>query len=1241
MRSDSVTGTFGHRTWLYLFLFMSLWLAGCGGGGESASSGVAPVTLSFTVPAAKVASLDDAVLLPDEEAQLALAKNDNPLLYIGGRSLADLLIPDAQAAPPPAGVASVIVTISGPGMTSIVDNIPITPGVPVTRTYNVPVGPNVSFVIQAFDVNGNLLFAGTQLIANLQAGVPVTLNIPMAPAAGQDLIAPVITLVGITPVTVLLNSVYIDAGATALDNVDGNITARIVTVNPVNTAVLGTYTVSYNVRDAAGNPAIPVTRTVNVVATPPPADVTPPVITLLGANPATITQGMIYVDPGATAMDNVDGNITARIVTVNRVNTNIIGAYTVTYNVSDAAGNAAVQKTRTVNVVAAVGPPPPPPPVLPGAVTGTVLDSTTNQPVTGATVDLRLGANAPLANPVVGSGLTNATGVYTINNIPAGTYTATATANGYGEVGATVIITAGATTNAPAMLLPPLPAVVGAVTGTVVDATTNQLITGATVDARLGAGVTTGPIAGTATTGVNGSYTINNLAVGTYTLTVTATGYAQSNAPAVVTAGATTNVNVIPLSPLQLAGQARIVLTWGATPGDLDAHLIGPDPQAGRFHVYFGNQGSSVASPFAVLDVDVINGFGPETVTISQQTPGVYSYHVHNFGGVATGTALSLSGATVNVYQGAAVAPAATFTVPAGGLVGNSWHVFDMDGTTGAITPVNTIQDAVTSLVRVVLTPAISTAVTGSTTQFTVRGDSASASTIQLTGVTWTSSNPAVATVSATGLTTNLTAGTTTITATHTLSGYSDSSVLTVGANLAPAPTAPAITTTGTTPGNSQITHNDPNAGDTHTYAITTQPVFGTATVSTTGLVTYTPTISAAASDSITVTVTDSGSLNAPVTINVTVNAVIVASAGKFLYVNDKNPQQPAGNTISAFSINQTTGALTPIAGSPFLTGSLSLTGGYFGSNRIAVSPARNLLFATNQGTVTPVAAGGDNTISVFSINPATGALTPVAGSPFANQAGAKMGSGGMVTVNNAGTLLFVGNDNTGNISVFSIAASGTLTAVPGSPFANGLGLTTIKKGVNGLNLSADETQLTVGTSSAGRVIVRFNIAGNGVLTPNVGNPFPYFGAIVASPTSVTSNTAGIEVVAGTGGRLESFINNTSTGSTLDVGAANNQSVTFTPDGTRVITSGGTSSTLSVVDVSPAGLLTMNPGSPVALQANAFVKGYVAIHPNGLWVYATEAGQVEGFTMDATGAMISMGLPWPVAATSGNSIAIY
>lgn len=175
-----------------------------------------------------------------------------------------------------------------------------------------------------------------------------TRTVNVVAAGGVDVAAPVITLLGTTPVSVVAGTPYIDAGATALDDFDGDITANIATVSTVNTAVIGAYTVTYNVSDAAvpPNAAIPVVRTVNVVA-----DTVAPIISLTGSNPVFVLRGAAYTDAGATATDNVDGNLTARIVTVNPVNTSVVGAYTITYNVSDAATNPAVQVTRTVNVV--------------------------------------------------------------------------------------------------------------------------------------------------------------------------------------------------------------------------------------------------------------------------------------------------------------------------------------------------------------------------------------------------------------------------------------------------------------------------------------------------------------------------------------------------------------------------------------------------------------------------------------------------------------------------------------------------------------------------------------------------------------------------------------------------------------------------------------------------------------------------------------------------------------------------
>jgi hypothetical protein len=114
----------------------------------------------------------------------------------------------------------------------------------------------------------------------------------------------------------------------------------------VNTSALGSYTITYDVSDSAGNAAAQVTRTVNVV------DTTKPVITLAGANPQIIPLGGAYTEPGATATDNVDGDISGNIVIdASGVNTAVAGSYTVTYNVVDSSGNAATQVTRTVNVV--------------------------------------------------------------------------------------------------------------------------------------------------------------------------------------------------------------------------------------------------------------------------------------------------------------------------------------------------------------------------------------------------------------------------------------------------------------------------------------------------------------------------------------------------------------------------------------------------------------------------------------------------------------------------------------------------------------------------------------------------------------------------------------------------------------------------------------------------------------------------------------------------------------------------
>ncbi len=97
--------------------------------------------------------------------------------------------------------------------------------------------------------------------ASVNGGYPYLRGVPVFV---KDTTNPVITLLGNNPVSVTVGDSYSDAGATAQDDVDGSITAKINVVNTVNTATVGSYTVTYTVEDSAGNEAIPVIRTVMV-----------------------------------------------------------------------------------------------------------------------------------------------------------------------------------------------------------------------------------------------------------------------------------------------------------------------------------------------------------------------------------------------------------------------------------------------------------------------------------------------------------------------------------------------------------------------------------------------------------------------------------------------------------------------------------------------------------------------------------------------------------------------------------------------------------------------------------------------------------------------------------------------------------------------------------------------------------------------------------------------------------------
>lgn len=128
----------------------------------------------------------------------------------------------------------------------------------------------------------------------------------------------------------------------------------------------------------------------------------------------------------------------------------------------------------------------------------------------------------------------------------------------------------------------------------------------------------------------------------------------------------------------------RFVLNWGLEPADLDAHLLTPPIDGDIFHVWYPetSRGSISSPPFAILDQDVRDSYGPETLTIHRLENGIYRFYVKKYDPDAK-VPLSASKAIVKVYtRGSTLGPDGLYAsrqVPSTGD-GPVWHVCDIDG---------------------------------------------------------------------------------------------------------------------------------------------------------------------------------------------------------------------------------------------------------------------------------------------------------------------------------------------------------------------------------------------------------------------------------------------------------------------------------------------------------------------------------------------------------------------------------
>ena len=165
-----------------------------------------------------------------------------------------------------------------------------------------------------------------------------------------DTVAPSIWLAETPGSYVIPGEAYQEEGFIARDNYDGDLTDHVVKTVMSNKIV-------YSVEDSSGNE----TRVVRDIVYYDPI---PPQIQLYGNTSVTLDYGQTYEEPGYSASDNCDGDLTDQVKITGTVNSNRAGTYTLTYTVEDSFGNSDTQ-VRTVKVKARKQRKPDQPEVLP------------------------------------------------------------------------------------------------------------------------------------------------------------------------------------------------------------------------------------------------------------------------------------------------------------------------------------------------------------------------------------------------------------------------------------------------------------------------------------------------------------------------------------------------------------------------------------------------------------------------------------------------------------------------------------------------------------------------------------------------------------------------------------------------------------------------------------------------------------------------------------------------------------
>lgn len=214
-------------------------------------------------------------------------------------------------------------------------------------------------------------------------------------------------------------------------------------------------------------------------------------------------------------------------------------------------------------------------------------------------------------------------------------------------------------------------------------------------------GITAGTGAGDSP--VNGFYSIDGLAPGTYTASFPASdAWHDAFFTVYVHPGVLTVNQNAGTSPPPAENEARIIMFWDNGPANLDLHLTGPIPGQGlegevlgveRLHIFSGEplypKDSSEESADVVMNIDDTEYNGPETITIQRiESEGVYRVSVHDASnpGSTDSAALSFSKARVQVIVGDSIR---RFYEIKGDDISTVWRVMEFNGETLEVYPLN------------------------------------------------------------------------------------------------------------------------------------------------------------------------------------------------------------------------------------------------------------------------------------------------------------------------------------------------------------------------------------------------------------------------------------------------------------------------------------------------------------------------------------------------------------------------